>query len=589
VDTPANEIAFLLGLAPDHLFDLVTQITRALGAPPPLRYGAYEIFEARATLVEAARRLLGVPFLPFFDLAHADVAFSFGANFLETYLSPVAYGRGFANMRRGQAGRSGYLIQFEPVLSQTGASANEWIPIKPGSEGFLAQALGRLVAEARGGAIPNAFALVDVASAAEAADVSEETLRRLARLFSEADHPLAIPGGSALGQSNGLETGQIILALNALVGNHGKKGGVYQTPSLPVSEDANPLANTLVDIYELVERMRSGKIKALLIHGANPVFELPDALGFKQALENVPLVISFSSFPDETAVQSDYIFPDHTALESWGYQKVSTGGDRPVISGAQPVVTPIYDTRATSDVLLAVLQSAGGTLAEAVPYKDEVEFIQQSMLDLVKEKGFFVAPEIRTFMAKFQQYGGWWAGDPNLVAPDTQDPLSQPLRAATPEFDGEGEYFLFPFMSPILKDGSGANKPWLQETPDPMTTVMWGSWVQINPETADKLGLVDDEVVLITSPAGSVEAVVYRYPAIRPDTIAMPFGQGHTTYGRYAQNRGVNPVSLFGLKLNGAGDLAFGANKVTIQKTGKTYKLARLESRIGVYGDSLKA
>ncbi len=52
-----------------------------------------------------------------------------------------------------------------------------------------------------------------------------------------------------------------------------------------------------------------------------------------------------------------------------------------------------------------------------------------------------------------------------------------------------GEFFLLPFMSPILGDGSGANKPWLQEIPDPTTTVMWNSWVEINPATADELRL----------------------------------------------------------------------------------------------------
>ncbi len=79
-----GEIAFLLGLTSDHLVDLVTEITAALGAPAPLRYGALEMFEARATLAAAANRLFGKAALPFFDLGNADVTFSFGANFLET-------------------------------------------------------------------------------------------------------------------------------------------------------------------------------------------------------------------------------------------------------------------------------------------------------------------------------------------------------------------------------------------------------------------------------------------------------------------------------------------------------------------------
>jgi len=580
-----GEIAFLMGMAPDHLFDLVTQISTAMNSPAPTRYSAQEIFDARATLVEASRRVFTKPNLPYFDLGNAALTFSFGANFLETYLSPVSYSRGFAVMRQGHPTRRGVLIQFEPRLSQTAAKADEWIPITPGSEGQLVVALGLLVAEQRGGAIPNAFLGVDPAAIAVVSGVSEETLRRLATLFAESEHPLAIPGGSALGQSGGLETAQAILALNTLVGNLGQPGGVFLTPSLPVHPDIPVTPNPITDVAELVNRMRDGKVKALLIHGINPVFELPEALGFGAAIAQVPQVISFSSYPDETAEMADYIFPDHTGLESWGYQKIVTGGDRPVISGAQPVVMPFYNTRSTSDVLLAAVQTIGGQLTEAIPYKDEVEYIRASLLPLVKEDGFYNAPEINTFMSLFQQYGGWWSAKAGLEAPLAPDVLNQAPGVASAEFEGEGEFYLYPFMSPLMGDGSGANKPWLQETPDPTTTVMWNSWVEINPKTAEELGLKFDDVIRIISPFGEIEAIVYVYPAIRPDTLAIPFGQGHTAYGRYAEGRGANPAHLFSLKINGAGDLAFSATKVKIEKTGKQFPLSRLESRIGVYGE----
>ena len=191
-------------------------------------------------------------------------------------------------------------------------------------------------------------------------------------------------------------------------------------------------------------------------------------------------------------------------------------------------------------------------------------------------------------LAQFQQFGGWWKAEAGLDVPNATQALNSPLQAALPEYEGQGQFHLFPYMSPILGDGSGANKPWLQETPDPVTSVMWNSWVEINPKTADELGLKDDDVVLITSPFGALEAVVYRYPAIREDTVAIPFGQGHSAYGRYARERGANPVHLLGLKINGSDDLAFGATMVTIQKTGRQHPIARLESRIGVYGEGLK-
>ncbi len=228
------EIAFLLGLTSDHLADLVTEITTALGAPPPWRYGAFAMFEARSTLVKASEQVFGVSAIPAFDLGNSDLVFSFGANFLETYLSPVAYGRGYAQLRNGHEGKRGYLIQFEPRLSQTAAAADEWIPVLPGTEGVAAMGLGRAVAELRGGTIPPAYQNVDLARVAETTGVKAVTFKRLAGLFTSAGHPLAIPGGSALSATNGQETGKAILALNVLANNLGMNGGVSFTPPLPV-------------------------------------------------------------------------------------------------------------------------------------------------------------------------------------------------------------------------------------------------------------------------------------------------------------------------------------------------------------------
>ncbi|OIO84007.1 MAG: hypothetical protein CO094_10815 [Anaerolineae bacterium CG_4_9_14_3_um_filter_57_17] len=561
-----GDFAFLLGTAPDHLFDLAGELSKAYAAAAPLRFSALAVFEARATLGEAARAIFGKPDNLFFDLSNADLVFSFGANFLETWLSPVAYTREFANMRRA---KRGYLVQFEPRMSQTAAKADEWIPVRPGTEGLVALALGKLAAEIKGKVLP-AFNGVDVAAVAEASGVEQATLERLAQLFAAAERPVALPGGAPLAQSNGLEAGKAILALNAFT-----SGGVYLTAPAAVN-DAYHRPASLKEMAALIERMNAGKIKTLFVHGVNPLFELPRALGFREALEKVPTVISFASFPDETALAADYVFPDHTGLESWGYQRAATGAGQTLISGAQPVIAPFYNTRATADVLLAA--SAG-----KLPYADEVAFVQAQVTGLIgAADGFFGAGDLPSFWAQFQQFGGWWTNDAKLSVPETPL-LDKALQVEAPPVQGEGEFYLHVFPSPILAE-AGANKPWLQEIPDPMTTVMWNSWLEMNPVTADELGLLDDDVVQVISPFGMLEVSVYRYPAIRPDTVAIPFGQGHTAYGRYAEGRGVNPADLLGGDFNSAGDLAFSGLKVQIKKTDKKQTLSRLESKLGVYG-----
>ena len=595
-NTQAGAIAFLMGTASDHLFDLVSDLASAIGAPAPVRFGALSMFESRATLSKAAENLFGQASMPFFDLANSDIVLSFGANFLETWLSPVAYTRGYSKMRRANSKQRGYFIQFEARMSQTAAKADEWIPLLPGTEGLVALAIGRLVAEAKGQTALGAFATVDPEVVAKQSDVKLATLKHVAKLIANAQSPLAIPGGAALGQSNGLATAEAVLALNALTGNYGKPGGVFISPLSP-NEDAYHRPANAQEMVDFINNMKSGSIKTLFIHGVNPIFELPASLGFAGALKSVPQVISFATFTDETALASDYIFPDHHGLEAWGYQRISTGATQQVLSGFQPVVAGVYktdsveilyDVRGTADVLIAAAQLAGGKLADALPFKDEVEFVQSKLAGLVSEpNGSFSAPEINTFTSYFQQHGGWWKNTNALGNPVASTALGQSLNAAGAEFGGNGEFYFLPFVSPTLGE-AGANKPWLQELPDPTTTVMWNTWIEINPETALKKGIENDDVVTIKSDAGEVKAAVYLYPAIRPDVIAMPFGQGHTAYGEFAAGRGANPADVFGLRFNEAGDLAFAGMKVDLVKTGEKRPLSRLEGKIGVYGFDAK-
>jgi anaerobic selenocysteine-containing dehydrogenase len=577
-----SEIAFLMGMAPDHLFDLVSDLTKAIGAPAPIRFGALSMFESRAALGKATGNLLGQFAMPFFDIANADIVLSFGANFLETWLSPVAFTRDFAKMRRGDPKRRGYFIQFEARMSQTASKADEWIPIRPGTENLVALAIGKLVAQAKGGTVPRTFATVNVEDVATAADVPVETLETVAKRVAEVQSPLAIPGGAALGQSNGLSTAEAVLALNALTNNFSKPGGVSISPLSPNQDEYYRLASAQ-EMSDFIAKMKAGSIKVLFVHGVNPVFELPKALGFAEALASVPQVISFSTFPDETAVTSDYIFPDHHGLESWGYQRAVTGTSQSVLSGAQPVVSPYFNTRATADVLIAATQLAGGTFAQALPFADEVEFIQSKLTNLLGESGSFSASEINVFASYFQQHGGWWKDAGELTAASSAEALGKSVGSSNAQFNGDGEFFFLPFVSPTMAE-AGANKPWLQELPDPTTTVTWNTWVEINPETARKLGIENDDIVQIISEAGSVEAAVYLYPAIRPDVIAMPFGQGHTAYGQFAAGRGANPADVLGVHFNEAGDLAFASMKVSVKKTGKKHELARMEGKLGVYG-----
>ena len=585
----AGGVAFLggYGSTPDHLYRLAEQFTQALGGPPPLLFDLHSALEGRAALAQSSAELFGTPALPIFDIAAADVVFSFGANFLETWLSPVAYGRAYGRMRQGQVGKRGYLVQFEPRFSATAAVADEWIPIRPGTEGLVALALGKIiVTENLGHDLPHRehavlYENVSVSDVAHTSGVPVEELVRLAHIFAGVHHQVAIPGGGLTGQTNGRQALAAVQALNLTMFHLGEHGGAFLTPTPPVAGFDPPPIATFGQVQELIARMREGQVKVLMVHGCNLVFELPAASGFADALANVPFVVSFSPFVDETALHADLILPDHTYLEGWGYQVVSPGGDRPAVGAQQPVVRPLYDTRATADVLLALAQELGDEVAQALPWPNEVAFLKERVTQLrdtgTSAEGFWVA---------WRQRGGWWPEGEERLAPEPGPALAQPLPVVAATYQGEASqypYHLYPYLSIALGDGRGANQPWLQETPEPMTTASWNTWVEINPETASELGVQNDDVVTVTSPYGEIEAIVYLYPGIRPDTVAIPIGQGHTQFGRYAAGRGSNPVDLLPPGAEAETDgLAWASVRVKITPTGRRRTLARLESNIGV-------
>ncbi|NLE77092.1 MAG: molybdopterin-dependent oxidoreductase [Chloroflexi bacterium] len=563
-------VAFLGGNLPTHLELLAQRFLAALGAPPPLHFTLGDEMVGWRLLSEASQARLGSPALPLFDLAQADVVFSFGANFLETWLSPLHYSRAYSAMRRRDLGKRGYLVQFEPRLSATAACADEWVPLQPGSEALVARALGKLLAAqgvGAGSALASWFAEADVPAAAAASGVAVAELERLAAILARWPQAVILPG-AALGREGAAPAAlDAVLSLNVLLGRVGQPGGVYRTPSPGVAGFRALLPSPFAQVQELVGCIQTGQVQVLFIHGLNPVFELPYP-ELAEALAQVPYVVSFNSAVDETAAQADLLLPDHTNLESWGYH-VPLLADRPTVSALQPVTRPLYDTRSTADVLLALADALGGEVKQALPWPNEVAFLQEQLAAL--GAGIW---------SGFRRQGGWWAEQPQ---PESPTPLTAapapPLALASASPDYPLSLLLYP--STTLFDGRGANKPWLQETPDPMTTVAWETWVEVHPHTADRLGLQDNDIVRVCSPAGEVEAVVYRFPGLAEGVAAMPLGQGHQGYGRYAKGHGANPARLLAPQVGQGGHLAWGA-AVRLEPTGRRRPLPRLESPEGV-------
>jgi len=567
---------------------LVSRFMRSLGSS---RHLSYELLYPN-WLRLAGQQSFGQSSLPFYDMAETRYLLSFGADFVESHLSPVQYGNAFGRMRQARDTVRGHFTYIGGRMSLTAASADRWMPSRPGSEGTLALGMARLIlAEklfdapslAANGLRPdellNRLKAYDLPAVSELTGLTKESIAEVAREFATTRPSLAMVGENVAFQSNGQESARAVHLLNVLAGNLNRPGGVYPAAS------ANGPKNSLTSLTELIASMRAGKIKVTLIKG-DPVHAIPTATGFQKALGNVPFTVSFSTLLDDTALQADLILPDHTALESWG-DVIPLAGSRHLVYGLmQPVVTPLYDTRQFSDVLLAVASELGGTMAATLPWKSTVELVKDTALKLAPPAK---SGDFETQWMEFLRQGGYFSSDKGAGKGYRWASASALPNPAKPLFAGDEKTFplhLHIYPSAAFYDGRCAPLPWLQQMPDPMSTVVWDSWIELNPKTAASLGIAHGDLVEVTSPQGSLRLAAVIYPAIRPDMVAIPLGQGHAGGGRYAKNRGVNPLALLSL-VEGGDHAAWNATRVRVTRISKKGELVTAGNPQGSYRSDL--
>ncbi|MCL6480261.1 MAG: molybdopterin-dependent oxidoreductase [Firmicutes bacterium] len=557
---------------------LVERFLATLAAPAPVYF---ELFD-ESVLRWANRLSFGREQMPTYTLSVANYVLGLSADFLGTWNSPVAQAIGYGEFRQGRPGRRGKFVQVEPRVSQTGANADEWIPIRPGTEGALALGLAHvLLNEARRPTTAAGTAGERIEgwlqglpewtpeAVAEQTGIEAERIRRLARELIAHEPAVVIAGGAALAQTNGLATALAVNALNALLGCVGALGPVRFTPQ-PESTGLAPPHRTLRALVQKILSRPESPVKLLLLYEANPVFATPPAWQVAAALDRVPFVVSFGSFLDDTSILADLVLPDHVFLESWMDDVPESGTEPAVVSLAAPAMRPLHNTRAMPDVLLDLSRRVGGRLNEALPWKSYEELLRARFDALARRAG----ADADAFWKQALERGGWWSdnGGTRAAAPRHAAATTRQIRYQPAEMDGSVEEFPFhflPYASQAFYDGTTAHLPWLQELPDVLTTAMWGSWVELNPQTAERLGIRQGDLVDVTSRHGTLQAPVILSTGIAPDVVAMPVGQGHRAFTRYASRRGANPISVLApLEEPETGALAWAATRVQIRRAG---------------------
>src|SRR5271170_6220851 len=136
-----SKITFLTSPLRGQRKNIVNGFASAFKMAPPVEFA----FLASRTIQEANSWSFGADALPTVDLGHSNYVISFGADFLGTWNSPVAQSVGYGKMRNGRPGQRGKFVQFEARVSQTGASADEFIACPPGAEGAVALSIAHVI------------------------------------------------------------------------------------------------------------------------------------------------------------------------------------------------------------------------------------------------------------------------------------------------------------------------------------------------------------------------------------------------------------------------------------------------------------
>jgi anaerobic selenocysteine-containing dehydrogenase len=272
--------------------------------------------------------------------------------------------------------------------------------------------------------------------------------------------------------------------------------------------------------------------------------------------------VSFASFVDDTSALADLILPDHAFLESWTDARPESGATVAVTTVAGPAMKPLYQTRATPDVLLDVSKKLAAPIKPELPWTSFDQMLQAT----IGEEAWTVAT--KQGWVELKDVGQRAEGVKGQRAEGKGQREREIVRDAV--FDGDAAAYPFyfqPYASQAFLDGSLSHLPWLQEMPDPISTAMWSVWVEINPQTARRLGIGDGDIVEIGSAHGTVRAPALHSPGIAPDVLAMPVGQGHETFTRYASGRGSNPVKVLGPSVEQeTGALAWAGTRVKVAR-----------------------
>lgn len=484
-------------------------------------------------ILEANNESFGKRTIPTYNFEKAKTIVSVGADFMANWLDTQTYINDYAQTRKPDNKWMSKHFQFEASMSLTGSNADVRTPVKPSQYGAVL--VGLLKAVGGNASVPSSASKYknQIAAAAKALKATKGT-------------SIVVCG------SNDKNAQVIVNAINNQLGNYGK--------TIDLDRNSNTKQGVDSEVQALIADMNDGKVDALLINGIDPVFTIGD--DFKKALTKVKTTICFATKMNDTAAACKYVAATNHQLESWGDAEPVVG----YYSLGQPTISPLFDTRQAEESLLVwsgndssyhdyikkywettIFPQTGGLLF--------TDFWNKTLHDGVIEMPVAVSEISLTFN-----------GD-----------VSKASSAINKIKGGALEIELNQNMA--VGAGSGADNPWLQEMPDPITKITWENYVTMNPTEMEEKGYntqfgqrEEMNVVNITVNGKTVQGLpIVPQPGQARGTVGLALGYGKKV-GNQEELSGKNAYPLVASTEEGMS--YYGVAKISDVETTEPYYVA---------------
>ncbi|MFY9241520.1 MAG: TAT-variant-translocated molybdopterin oxidoreductase [Polaribacter sp.] len=493
-----------------------------IAAYPNAKHVIYDAV-SESGAVDAMMAMYGKRALPNYHLDKAKTIVSFGADFLGDFHG--GFEKSFIAGRKPETGKMSYHVQLESNMSLTGANADKRIVVKPSHQIF---------------ALLNLYNAITGNSVASKVTPIDDEIKEIAKELKKAGS-----AGVVLTGINDKNAQLITLAINKALNS--EVMDVTNTLNIRQGNDA--------EVAQLVSDMKAGKIGGIISYNVDPIYSLPNASDFSEALKNVSLKVALSTENNDTVNAMEFALPTPHFLESWG----DTQFDEVTYGLSQPTIQPLFNTRQIQETLLKWTGSTTTYYDYLKTYATD-NILGGSSWNTALHNGFFKKELGFEIIEEFES---------STSISDAANQLASSAKKAS-------GFELNLYTKTGLGDGKQANNPWLQEFPDPITRASWDNYLTISMSDARDLGFtnpvkdngaIDGDYAKITLNGKEVTVPVMVQPGQAPGSVGLALGYGRTFGLKEEMQVGVNAYPLYA----NANNIQY---NVTVEKVSGTHQFA---------------